>query len=674
MMRKKLKYFIIGLIGILAVVSILGFSVFIKYYFIESNKINYNISRLQKLDNELNYEVLSSSMYLYYDNDVISNTIHKIHSTINNVENIMFFKSHYPEAYKKFIRYESLFNKKENMIFEFLRFNFPLKNALIYMSNSLNFMNLQNKNAKLILNILSNVFLSKSAIDQDFIKNIKLKKIEFLKNSENPFERAFYKNLQIYVEYFPAYKKYLSEILSLQTEGLLKEIRYFYLKRTQEDIKYFNFLSFALAFFILILITAIAFFVTRLEKTVEKLTYALNNDILTDLPNRYKFNNEILKKRKAAVAVFNIDKFKNINDYFGNDIGDKILNEIGKSLQNFFDKYHIPVFRIGADDFAVIFENWNEKEVLNIIKNALSNIEKKIILIGDTPFNFSISVGVSFEPPYLENADIALKHIKKDINEKIGVYSKKLNEEIKVNIVKTKEIKEAIENNNIIPYFQPIFDKNGNIVKYELLCRIKIENEIKSIFPYLTLLKEIRLYHRVTEIMLTYAYNYLEENKFLNLSVNLSLEDLLNNKINDLIKNYFSKEDIAKRITFEILESEIKDYNLVEEFVEKFRKYGAEFAIDDFGSGYSNFHRIMSLDINYLKIDGSLIKNIDKDKISRNIVESIVWLAEKSNKKTVAEFVHSKEVFEVCKEVGIDYFQGFYLGEPSPDLINVKKV
>jgi diguanylate cyclase (GGDEF)-like protein len=666
MKKINFKLLIVFFIGVIAMSAILIFSSYAKYYFLNSNRILYKLHDLQRLDNQLNYEVLSNSMYLYYNNDVISSTIHEIRKNIHQTEKIPFFRSHYPEAYREFMVFRDKFAQKENMIFEFLRFGFPLKNSLIYLTNSLNLMHLDKKSAQDILKILSNIFLAKNAIDTDFIKNINIKSVSYLKDSKDPFQRAFYKNLQIFLQYFPIFKKYLNEILNFPTGKILNKTNSLFMKRVTKDLQLFDILSWILAFFIAFLIFSISFAIIKLENYIKKLSHVLTHDILTGLANRYKFNQDVENKRNIAVTVFNIDKFKNINDYFGSQVGDKVLKKVAQSLKIFFEKYDIEVYRVGADDFAVIFEKWNEKDIVLIVKDAIESIEKQKIIINDTPFSISISAGIANMPPYLENADIALKKIKKNITEKIGIFDPSMNTEIKSNIEKTKEIQEALEENEIYPYFQPIFDRNGNVIKHEVLCRVKIGNEIRSIYPYLALLKEIRQYHKVTELILTHSYNLLEENSSVNLSINLSLEDIMNPNTYALIEKYFSNSDIGSRVTFEILESEISNYEIINDFIEKFKKYNLSFAIDDFGSGYSNFHRVLKMEVQYLKIDGSLIKEVDKDETSKSIVESIVMLAKKSGKKTVAEFVHSEEVYEMCKNIGVDCFQGFYLGAPSP--------
>lgn len=150
------------------------------------------------------------------------------------------------------------------------------------------------------------------------------------------------------------------------------------------------------------------------------------------------------------------------------------------------------------------------------------------------------------------------------------------------------------------------------------------------------------------------------------ISINLSPSDILIDSVRDKIYNLLRKYNPTKgMITFEILEDEIiKIPNTMKEFIDNLMKLNANIAIDDFGNGYSNFTRIIDANADIIKIDGVLVKDIDKDKVKQDIVETIVSFAKKENKKTVAEFVENKEIFEVVKKLGVDYSQGYYFYKP----------
>lgn len=230
-------------------------------------------------------------------------------------------------------------------------------------------------------------------------------------------------------------------------------------------------------------------------------------------------------------------------------------------------------------------------------------------------------------------------------------------------------LKNAVEEKKIIPYFQPIFNsKTLEIEKYESLMRIELKdsNKVVSIFKYLELSKKIKLYEKMMYLMFEKSLKVFC-NKDFEFSLNLCYEDIENDNFRNFIYNKIKNCSTSNYIIFEILESDcIKDFSVVEDFAYKVRKYGCKIAIDDFGSGYSSMENILKLKPEIIKIDGSLIKEIDTSEESKTIVRNIINMAKELNAKTVAEYVHSKEVFETVKDLGIDFLQGFYLAEPKP--------
>lgn len=150
-------------------------------------------------------------------------------------------------------------------------------------------------------------------------------------------------------------------------------------------------------------------------------------------------------------------------------------------------------------------------------------------------------------------------------------------------------------------------------------------------------------------------------------SINLSVDDIFDKTTKQFLLNKLRSTSHAKRMIFELLESEgIENYHEVSAFIAEVKEFGCRIAIDDFGTGYSNFAHILRLDVDILKIDGSLIRNIDTDANAQTILTAVTEFSKHLNLKTVAEFVHSEAVYEKCKALGIDYLQGYYLGEPKP--------
>ena len=152
-------------------------------------------------------------------------------------------------------------------------------------------------------------------------------------------------------------------------------------------------------------------------------------------------------------------------------------------------------------------------------------------------------------------------------------------------------------------------------------------------------------------------------------SINLSFDDIVNHDIYNFILEIMQNSNMGGRVTFELLESEkVDDFEKIIQFFAEIRRYGCKIAIDDFGSGFSNFSYLTKINPDFIKIDGSLIKNIDIDKNSYIVVETIVEFAKKMGIKTVAEYVHSSTVLSIVKKIGIDYSQGYFVDKPMPTI------
>jgi len=184
---------------------------------------------------------------------------------------------------------------------------------------------------------------------------------------------------------------------------------------------------------------------------------------------------------------------------------------------------------------------------------------------------------------------------------------------------------------------------------------------------FLDTAKKGRYYSKITKIVLENSFAALYKISEAAISINLSVHDIERDEITHYIENLLVQhEDEAHRIIFELLESEdIKDFALIKQFIQKVKAKGVKIAIDDFGTGYSNFERLLSYEPDILKIDGSLIKNIHNNQINQHIVETVMLFAKKQNLSTVAEFVENETIYEIVRDMGIDYSQGFYFGKPE---------
>lgn len=412
-------------------------------------------------------------------------------------------------------------------------------------------------------------------------------------------------------------------------------------------------------------------------------------DKLTDLPNRKKLIFDIEKEFNPLLILVNIDSFQEINDFYGIDIGDKILIEMAGRLKSLLLKKDVRLYKMAGDEFAILLsyeadleENFDMDIKRIIIDSLFEEINDKVFYIEDYEINVRITIGVAY---YNENsdktkiiknigksiliyADMALKKAKK-LQKHYIVYTDnmQISKEYENNIKWTLELKKAVIENRIIPYFQPIYNnRSGKIEKFECLVRLIDKNgEIVSPFHFLDVAKKSRIYPFITKIMITKSFEMFSKLDY-EFSINLSVYDILNEDISNFIKfKLLEYKDLTKNVVFEILESEgIDNYDRIKDFINFAKFLGCKIAIDDFGSGYSNFTHILRLNVDYIKIDASMIKNIDKDVNSQIITKTIVNFAKELGIKTISEFVHNKEVFNKVNEIGVDFSQGYYFGEP----------
>lgn len=415
----------------------------------------------------------------------------------------------------------------------------------------------------------------------------------------------------------------------------------------------------------------------KISKNEEELKNRLYFDRITALPNRLAMKEDIEETQSPFLVLINIDSFKEINDLYGFAVGDYVLSELAKKIKHVLAKKY-RLYKLSADEFAVLGNEIESFVDSDKVEQMLQSFCDTPIMYNDNKIILSLTAGVSFgKSNIFEQADMALKQAKKK-RVSLVVFSPDMEivKEYEDNVKWTSKLKEAIEEDRIVPYFQPIVNAaTGSIERYEALIRMH-DNVGKTISPYyfLGISKKAKLYGTLTKIMLTKTLKMFEGSKY-PVSLNISTEDILNESVKEFIL-LKTEESMQKcKIIFEIVESDgIENYEEVSNFIAEVKKYGAQIAIDDFGTGYSNFEHLMKLKVDYIKIDGSLIKNMLKDQSSMVVIETIVDFASKLGIKTVAEFVESKEIADAVNEMGISYSQGYYFSEPLEYPIDKKSL
>lgn len=484
--------------------------------------------------------------------------------------------------------------------------------------------------------------------------------------------------------YENAYDYRLGEIRGIISIKIpVKELNGYFYRNFMNSVIYDLILFIFLFFTIFYIIKKVKNINNFLETTVEKKTAELKNsfiyDSLTHLPNRVKLIEDIKQYKNSKflhLALFNIDSFKELNDFYGYEIGDKILKEIAKTMQDTCQNGENVFYKLPSDEYALLSTKKISKEsfLLNI-KEMLKTVNKKQIEIEDNQIFITMSCGLaSSEKALMSKANMALQNAKNNKKD-IVVYNDTLDITSKIiqNIEGSSFLKDAINKNLITPYFQPIYNVQTKIIeKYECLARIiKEDGEVVPPLNFLDIAIKSKQYPNITKAMIIKSFEFFKDKEY-EFSINISINDVLNKKTFEFIIKKLSSFNAPHRVVFEILESDkIENYEELKEFIISVKKFGCKIAIDDFGSGYSNFAHILELNIDYLKIDSSLVKHVMTDENSKKITQTIINFAANLGLETIAEFVEDKDSLELLEKMGVNYAQGYYNRQaPKRDNLN----
>ena len=399
-------------------------------------------------------------------------------------------------------------------------------------------------------------------------------------------------------------------------------------------------------------------------------------DQFVHLPNRNALIKDINNKDNSILALIDIDKFSVINDLYGEDNGDRILLDFVEQLKKYFNNDEYKIYRVGSDKFVVLCKDDNNslESLKDMCNDFCTHIDTYEIELPEDNVNLNITIGIaqSDDKHPFEYAQRILQKAKNKFIQTM-VYEQDSfaqKENYKENIKWIKKLKSGSYDGHFKPFFQPIVDaQTQEIYKYEALIRY-IEEDGTEISPFifLPIAKKAKLYPVIIRVMLSSVIDIIKQ-KAIRVALNISFEDVTNKDTYDFIINTLKNNpDEAKLLDFEILESEeIDDFEIVKDFILEVRNYGCKVGVDDFGAGYSNFNMLEALSIDFVKIDGSLIKDIDKLPKQAIIVETISGFCTKMGIQTVAEFVSSSDIYSTVKELGINYMQGYHFGKPADE-------
>jgi len=386
-------------------------------------------------------------------------------------------------------------------------------------------------------------------------------------------------------------------------------------------------------------------------------------DNLTGLFNREKFFIDL--KEAKGIVLIDIDDFSLLNIVYSREFGDEFLRKLSHKLKE--NSLIDNLYRISGDEFVII--SYEEKDLKYLAETILNVINDFYIVKDNILIQVTATIAISYKEPFIETADVALKYGKKNrLN--LVIYSKELDlfDENKKFVDITMRLKQALKTKQVIPFFQCITDKDGNIVRYEALMRIK-EGE-KYLLPamFLNIAKKTKLYSELTFQMIQKTFDYMKD-KNISFSINISYDDIINDRIVDSLLDAISNFHKPQNVIIELLETEnVKNFDDIKTFIDKIHQKGAKIAIDDFGSGYSNFIYLEKLNVDIIKIDGEIITQILSSDNAMFLVNTIVEFCKKNNIISIAEYVSHRDIFMALKEIDVDEYQGFYFCKPKESI------
>lgn len=408
--------------------------------------------------------------------------------------------------------------------------------------------------------------------------------------------------------------------------------------------------------------------VTEVNLQKEALYKEIIHHPLTKLHNRHKLQDDLEKVKHVTLILLDIDRFSHINDLYGYEQGNYILEETARTLKLLETKNN-KLYHIGIDEFILLKENSTKEETDETVAIIQKKFQNSSFTHDDIDFNitFTIAIVEDEKDNLFNKADLTIKEARLISSNRIQRYHEdmKIQKDIANNVKWFKEIKHALKEGRLVPYFQPIYNNRTNqIEKYECLVRMLKDDEVISPFAFLTVAEETGLLSSITRTMLEKSAEVFSSNSFA-FSINITTHDLQDENFHLFVEETLAQHNIEpSRLILEILENNSLDsIPSSRNNIAKLQEIGCSIALDDFGAQCQNFANILDLQLNTIKIDGYFIKNL-KDEMSRKMVDSMVYFANNVGIDLVAEFVCDKEIYDIVNELGIKYSQGYYISEP----------
>ena len=407
-----------------------------------------------------------------------------------------------------------------------------------------------------------------------------------------------------------------------------------------------------------------------IQDNKDKMYKKMTTNKISGLPNRIKLAENVGTVGKKSLILLNIDDFSVINNHNGFEFGNKVLNVFSEFLENRYAK-DAQIFHLEADIFAMLYLQEDTSSIEEKIIKIKDDIYHNLFVVNNISIHLTATLGIVLNDygNIIQKAEFAFKEARLHGKNSVQKYSDDLNilRTIHANSLWTGRIRDALEHKKVLAYFQPIKNiQTQEIEKYETLVRIEYKGKIYSPYHFLDAARYSGQLFEIFKVMFDAACSNVSRSNY-NFTINVSDYDLKHPKFFKTVQQILQKYQIeTKKICFEILENNsISENKEIQKILHKLHDLGCKLAIDDFGAECSNFGQLNNLNIDFIKIDGSFIKNIVENKSSQIVAQTILDFAHKKGIPVIAEYVCSKEVYEYVKKMGVDYAQGYIISEPK---------
>jgi diguanylate cyclase (GGDEF)-like protein/PAS domain S-box-containing protein len=432
--------------------------------------------------------------------------------------------------------------------------------------------------------------------------------------------------------------------------------------------------------------------ITEAKKMEEDLYYKSTHDELTHLANRKEFEKRlenVLSKIKNdphehVVCYMDLDQFKVINDTYGHIAGDELIRQLSVIFQKKL-RHRDTLARLGGDEFGFLLEYCTLEQAQRALKDIQETINEFRFKWEDKSLAITASIGVvpinveTRDPTEVMSMADSACYVAKDAGRnRIHVFNKTddYQEQRQKEMHWVERINRALEEDRFCLYAQPICPIGGDAQErhFELLIRMLGENgDIIPPGAFLPAAERYNLSSKIDHWVIETAFSWLQSDETMLekgylWGINLSGQSLADETLIEFVFDQFERKEIPpERIYFEVTETAaIANMKNANQFIKALQEKGSRFALDDFGSGLSSFAYLKSMPVDYLKIDGAFVKNLEHDIFDYAMVKAINDVGQTMGKQTIAEFVENDAILEKLKEIGVDYAQGYGIGKPQP--------